>query len=563
MNFGTDYSRMPDNLLGELIILAVEGKATPAEFQLMQEYIQNDPAAAEYYYEFLTTYIAFSSYGTSGLAALWSEDKDADLLNLLHNLADDQESAPPIELPEPQPVPARLPEPIKIVPGKRNVGLYVSLATVAALAIFAICLEFLPQKETGRQVATLTDTVRARWAKGNYQVHDGMRLKTASAPFTLEQGYAQLLFDNQTVVTLEGPAEFQILTNNQIQLNYGRLYASVPPQAYGFTVNTEFSKVIDLGTEFGVHERRDGHTEVHVIKGKTNLVASNQGNNVSMEINAGNGRSFRHADGIIEEVPCKTDLFARHIDSNIGFVWNGQTRFDLADVVGGGNGFGSGLIDYGITMRTGQGSQFNDTSEMYGLDNRYVLAAGNPYVDGVFVPNGEYDKVVVSSTGLSCSHLPETNGGTWGNVFNGAFHISGNVPKHALKIDGREYGYSEDTKAICMHSNKGITFDLNAIRNDIPGLEITKFDTGVALSETSRIYKGMDSDWNTAEFFVLIDGELKVNTEKFSARDGLRAVEVAIEPTDRFLTLVMTDGDLDVSYDWCFLIKPELTLEQK
>jgi hypothetical protein len=50
---------------------------------------------------------------------------------------------------------------------------------------------------------------------------------------------------------------------------YGRVYASVPKEALGFTIYTQNSKIIDLGTEFGVDTAMDGTVEIHVINVRT------------------------------------------------------------------------------------------------------------------------------------------------------------------------------------------------------------------------------------------------------------------------------------------------------
>jgi hypothetical protein len=58
------------------------------------------------------------------------------------------------------------------------------------------------------------------------------------------------------------------------RLQSGKLTAHVGPRGKGFALNTPQTRVVDLGTEFGVDARADGSTDVMVIKGKVDLFTS-------------------------------------------------------------------------------------------------------------------------------------------------------------------------------------------------------------------------------------------------------------------------------------------------
>ena len=76
---------------------------------------------------------------------------------------------------------------------------------------------------------------------------------------------------------------------------------------------------------------------------------------------------------------------------------------DLADVVGGGNGFGTGTPDTGIDPRTGSIVSGITATDNPGASNIYNSVAYS-FVDGVFVPDGNVGgssvMTQVSSTGL-------------------------------------------------------------------------------------------------------------------------------------------------------------------
>ena len=114
-------------------------------------------------------------------------------------------------------------------------------------------------------VAVLTKTVGVEWA-------DDSTIRPASGntlePCTLKlkSGLAQVEFLQGSIVVLEGPVEFDIINPNEGALAIGKLRASVPQVSSGFSIGVPNGKVIDLGTEFGLHVHDGGSTEVLSIK---------------------------------------------------------------------------------------------------------------------------------------------------------------------------------------------------------------------------------------------------------------------------------------------------------
>jgi len=112
-----------------------------------------------------------------------------------------------------------------------------------------------------------------------------------------------------------------------------------------------------------------------------------------------------------------------------------------------------------------------------------------------------------------------------------------------------------------MHANLGITFDLQAIRQDLPqGLHIRRFTSDVGIGSDIRRTPN-------AEIWVLADGEVRFRTRLQDA-SSVVPIQVALSETDRFLTLVSTDGgDEDhpeqpgaraTDSDWCVFGDPKL-----
>jgi ferric-dicitrate binding protein FerR (iron transport regulator) len=78
----------------------------------------------------------------------------------------------------------------------------------------------------------------------------------------------KMKFQCGTLAILEGPASFSCIADGKLQLHSGKVYVQVPLGAEGFTVQTATSKIIDLGTEFGVNAQKDGNTSLFMYKGK-------------------------------------------------------------------------------------------------------------------------------------------------------------------------------------------------------------------------------------------------------------------------------------------------------
>lgn len=85
-------------------------------------------------------------------------------------------------------------------------------------------------------------------------------------------GRLELTFDDGAKVVVEAPSEFRPLTTGQLQLRRGRVTASVPEEAIGFTVSTPTSQVVDLGTEFEITVKETGSSDVLVSKGEIEVM---------------------------------------------------------------------------------------------------------------------------------------------------------------------------------------------------------------------------------------------------------------------------------------------------
>ena len=83
----------------------------------------------------------------------------------------------------------------------------------------------------------------------------------------LSAGRVTLAFISGVTLTLEGPADVDLVTIDRVFCRRGKLRARVPDGYEGFVVTSPTSAVLDLGTEFALNIEADGTSRVRVFEG--------------------------------------------------------------------------------------------------------------------------------------------------------------------------------------------------------------------------------------------------------------------------------------------------------
>src|SRR5690606_8517305 len=107
-----------------------------------------------------------------------------------------------------------------------------------------------PAVEPSAFVAQLTEAIDCRWENPQLPTQVGGAFTRGKVK--LVQGFARLSFASGADVLLEAPCTFEFDGGNRGFLHAGRLTASVPRRARGFTIAAHGVEVIDLGTAFGM-----------------------------------------------------------------------------------------------------------------------------------------------------------------------------------------------------------------------------------------------------------------------------------------------------------------------
>jgi hypothetical protein len=205
-----------------------------------------------------------------------------------------------VAAPQPQPAPR------KVIPFPRpswKVGV-AAMAAAAVVALFVSVPSLLPwnRKADPIGVAVLTHSADAVWAETGLGHQRGERLTPGW--LHLKSGAVQIEFSRGARVILEGPAEFQLLTDNSAFLGSGKVRAQVPEPAHGFTVKTSSFTVVDYGTEFGCSLPLAGAPQLHVFNGLVGLQDAQ-----SPERKLRQNQAVQIDQGKLHDIPARRDQF--------------------------------------------------------------------------------------------------------------------------------------------------------------------------------------------------------------------------------------------------------------
>lgn len=153
-------------------------------------------------------------------------------------------------------------------PVKRTHGL---LASAAAVAVIGLSLwQWWPGKSLVAQVEVevlqLVDAAVAG-PNGGMKIHDRVRLDSLD----LRSGEAHLRLPSEVKLIVSGPAELRFINATHARVLRGKVTVDCSAVGKGFILDTPVTRVVDVGTQFGVEARPDGSTDVMVIEGKVEL----------------------------------------------------------------------------------------------------------------------------------------------------------------------------------------------------------------------------------------------------------------------------------------------------
>ncbi len=318
-----------------------------------------------------------------------------------------------------------------------------------------------------------------------------------------------------------------------------------------FAVRTPTATITDLGTEFGVEVDKKGTTTSHVFRGVVQVQAMTprgEPEGKALVLRENQSARVENVQGNLQLAKAPTVEPKKFIR---GIPLRAIKYLDLVDVVAGGNGF-SNRRNAGIDPTNGQFRVSPPPNNGYHMtgDGKYHLVQGSPFIDGVFIPAGKRDSVQLDSAGHVFNDFPETDNQTSGYVWAGGV-IPAEPPLFFLPaiLDGVDYS-AKGHGVLGMHANKGITFDLAAIRRLNPGYRPTKF-----LATAGNTADSLVGIW------VFVDGQKRFQRREFNQYLGAAPISITLGEKDRFLTLVATDNGSGFGAAWVTFGDPRLELK--
>lgn len=546
-----------------LLSKSLDGSATADEMRQLDLLVVDDPQARRYYVEFLHVHVSLRKLLQKEMISIHDQKNDILDVALWEALARHEQMAETVVV-EPEETVAPLIchfEKTKAVGGRQRKFSKFSMFSVAAsaaAALFVVLYIHLvsPSKPI---VATLTDSIHAEWVNPKQAPVTGDEVRAEM--YWLRSGIVSLTFESGAEVVIEGPAEYQLLSVNEMSLQSGKAFAHVPATAIGFTIDTPQSSVVDLGTDFGVAVTPVQGSDVYVYHGKVNLVAGLAAQPKRSEIlHQFEARTVDAERGGIKSTLFKEYLFAQKISSKDNRIVYGRP-VSLASFVAGGDGFSPGNQPAGIDPGSGEVHQTVKQDFDRTGSPGYHAVPMRDFVDGVFVPNGV---CVVDSAGHRFTGFPSTSGSYWSDITTSPVlnHIATNDAGEVLyrqqlvaTLDtaNEDNDAAGDPSTILLHANSGITFDLNKIRGVFKEAQIVTFSARCGVSKNAIVKMKHD-------FWVLLDGQPVYHYHQPADNDTVETIRIPIGPEQSYLTLATTDGGDNTSFDWCLFENAVLEL---
>lgn len=253
-----------DNQMIQLIESLLQGTISQEDHQELERRLKEHPEQRQLYVEYLQIH--------SGLSVWATESKQSE------------DWIPHAPSPAPQRAPRKSHYFFLVISSVIAATLFLSLSFYAGWKTQsnrvqpqinppAIAVENksdLPQTD---HIALLTQAVNVEWdTPRNLQTGAGL----AAGWLRIKTGTIQVELISGASVLIEGPAAFELISPLKTFCKYGKVRASVPEQAQGFTIETSRLNVVDLGTEFSLSLDASGKGQVQVIDGLVEIHSSDK-----------------------------------------------------------------------------------------------------------------------------------------------------------------------------------------------------------------------------------------------------------------------------------------------
>ena len=210
--------------------------------------------------------------------------------------------------------------------GARYYGL-LGLAA-AAMIVMGFFLAPRPQRvpePTSNGVAILTGCADVCWSTAQTPLEPGSIL--APGRLQITSGLLGIEFYSGARITLQGPADIDLVDVDQMVFRQGRIRVHISDRARGFKVSSPKLDIVDLGTEFGMEIGPDDRTELHVFNGRVELAQVRGAGAGTATSELVTGQGLRIDKSGVSNIPAQSDQFAGQSELNARLQDQTRTRY--------------------------------------------------------------------------------------------------------------------------------------------------------------------------------------------------------------------------------------------
>jgi hypothetical protein len=160
-------------------------------------------------------------------------------------------------------------------------------------------------------------TPDSQWKSTNLAIMRGTYVRPGQI-LELKRGVAEIQFAGGAVAVLEGPARFQVQSDSEAFLQFGKLAIRVPPDCTAITLFTPSSRMGLTSGEVGTTVDEQGVTEVQVFSGSLSagLVTDNGSVIHQCSLSAGSGRRFDTSTELVSKIGFTRYGFIRSVQES-------------------------------------------------------------------------------------------------------------------------------------------------------------------------------------------------------------------------------------------------------
>ncbi len=263
----------------------IEDRLTEAERARLEELVLGSPAARRSYVEYLHQHACLSwSFGELGggsdPAAFAQRDATAEPATPAENLSQDHHSqvGRPGKTEQPTGSGTGYKASARPETARERRWLAAILSSAVALLVGLWSGWAMTSSAIAPTMATLVRCKACTFAGGTLPIESGARLPAGR--MRLASGTAQVRFDSGALVTIQGPAELEIISARQCAVESGRVVAEIATRT-AFLVQSRRASVSSVHATFGVNVASPQVTEVQSLQGSvTARLASGRSVNV-------------------------------------------------------------------------------------------------------------------------------------------------------------------------------------------------------------------------------------------------------------------------------------------